>query len=153
MANQIKWSAQGTLTTLINGDATAPTLINLANNSNKLGIEVDNSTAHNRYADFDLYCRFQVAPVASGYCELYLVQAVDGTNYADGSDAVAASTTALVGVFPVRAVTTQQRVDLRNILLPNSKFKPLLVNLSGQSMTNTANENILVFRTYNEEVQ
>jgi len=153
VANAIKWSAQGTFTTIINGDASAPTLKNLSNNSNKLGSEVDNATSHNRYADFDLSCRFQSAPVANGYCELYLVQAVDGTNYADGSDSVSPAINTLVGVFPVRAVATQQKVALRHILLPNSKFKPLLVNLSGFGMTNTDNENVLSIRTYNEEVQ
>lgn len=153
MANAIKWSALGTFTTIINGDATAPTLKNLASTSSKLGSEVDNATSHNRYADFDLYCRFQSSPSANGYCELYLVQAVDSTNYADGSDSVAPAITTLVGTFPVRAVTTQQRVALRHVLLPNTKFKPIIINQSGQAMTNTDNENILSIRTYNEELQ
>jgi len=153
MANAIKWSALGTFTTIINGNSSAPTLKNLSNTAQKLGIEVDNATDHNRFGDFDLYCRFQSAPSTNGFCELYLVQAVDGTNYADGSDSVDPAIGVLVGIFSVRAVTTQQRVAIRHVLLPNTKFKAIVKNQSGQAMTNTDDENILSIRTYNEEVQ
>ena len=153
MANAIKWSALGTLTTVINGADVAPTLKNLANNGQKLGAEVDNATDRNMYADFELLCKFQSAPSAGGYVALYLVQAVDGTNYADGSDSVAPPATTMVGTFPVRAVTDAQRVVVRHVLLPASKFKPLAVNKSGQSMTNVDAENVLTMRAYNEELQ
>jgi hypothetical protein len=154
MANAIKWSALGTYTTAIAGADVAPTLKNLANAALKIGNEIDNATtARNMYADFDLKCKFGTAPSAGGYVALYLVQAVDGTNYADGSDAITPAATALVGTFPVRAVTDAQRVSLRHVLLPATKFKPLVVNLSGQAMTNTDDENVLSYRPYNEEVQ
>lgn len=153
MANAIKWSALGTFTTAIAGAGTAPTLKNLANNAQKLGNEIDNTSGRNIYADLDLFCRFQSAPSAGGTCEVYFIQSVDGTNYADGDDTVAPPITALVAVIPVRAVTTQQRIAYRQIVLPATKFKPLLINKSGQAMTNTDNENILSYRPYNEEVQ
>ena len=153
MANAIKWSALGTLTTVINGADVAPTLKNLANNGQKLGAEVDNATDRNMYADFELLCKFQSAPSAGGYVALYLVQAVDGTNYADGDDSVAPPATTMVGTFPVRAVTDAQRVVVRHVLLPASKFKPLAVNKSCQSMTNVDAENELTMRAYNEELQ
>jgi hypothetical protein len=153
MANAVKWSALGTYTTVINGADVAPTLKGLANAGGKLGIEVDNATDRNMYADFDLLCRFAAAPSAGGYVALYLVSAVDGTNYADGDDSVVPPATAMVGTFPVRAVDTAQRVALRHVLLPATKFKPMVINKSGQAMTNTDDENVLSYRAYNEEVQ
>lgn len=153
MANALKWSSPASATTVINGDTTAPTLKNLANAGQKIGSEVDNETGKNRFAAFDLYCRFQSAPSAGGYCALYLVPAVDGSNYGDGNDSVAPPSTYMVGMFPVRAVTTQQRVEMVSVPLPPFKFKPLLINQSGQAMTNTDNENVLKIRQYEEELQ
>lgn len=153
MANKILWSALGTYTTAIAGAGVAPTLKNLANGGQKIGNEIDNTSARDQYADWDLYCRFASSPSAGGSCDLYFIQAVDGTNYQDGDDSVAPPVTAYVGSFPVRAVTTQQRVDLRQVMLPATKFKPLLINNSGQAMTNTDNENILSYRPYDDEVQ
>lgn len=153
MANAIKWSALGTQTTVINGDDTAPTLKALANDARKLGAEVDNATARNMYADFELLCRFGSAPNVGGHAGLYLIQSVDGTNYADGDDSIVPPATAQVGTFPVRAVTDAQRVVLRRVLLPATKFKPLIINKSGQAMTNTDAENVLTMRAYNEELQ
>lgn len=153
MANEILWSALGTYTTAIAGAGVAPTLKNLASGGQKIGNAIDNATAKDQYSDWDLYCRFGSAPSAGGSCDLYFIQAVNGTNYQDGDDSVAPPVTAYVGSFPVRAVTTQQRVALRGLLLPATLFKPLLINNSGQSMTNTDDENILSYRPYNDEIQ
>lgn len=84
---------------------------------------------------------------------LYIIQAVDGTNYADGDDAIVPAASALVGVFPVRATTDTQRIALRHVLLPATKFKPLVINKSGQAMSNTDDLSILSYRPYNEELQ
>ena len=151
MATQ-KWSAYGTYTTDIAGADVAPTLKNLANNGQKIGNEIDNSTNRNIYADWDLLCRFQTAPAAGAYVALYLIPAVDGTNYGDGSDSVAPAVTMWVGNFPVRAVNTAIRVSLRQILMPPGKFKPLVVNKGGYAMTNTDAENVLSYRTFNEDI-
>lgn len=152
MANKITWSALGAQTTVINGADVAPTLKGLASAGQKLGIEVNNATNRNMYADFELLCKFQAAPTVGGYVALYLIQALDGTNYADGNDSIAPPATALVGTFPVRAVTDAQRVVVRHALLPATKFKPLVINKSGQAMTNVDGENVLTLRTYNEEI-
>jgi hypothetical protein len=155
MASKIKWSAQNAISTVINGDASAPTLKNLANNGQKVGSEVDNSLAANRdqYGDFELLVRGASAFSSGGYVELYLIQPVDGMNYQDGDDSVAPPASALVGVFPLRAVNTQQRLALRGLLLPAGKFKPLVINKGGQAFTNTDNENVLKLRTFNDEFQ
>lgn len=152
MANEIKWSTTlGTYTTLIAGAASAPTLKNLANNAQKLGNEIAGN--RNRYCALELKCRFQVAPNTYGVVEVYFVPAVDNTQFADGDDSVAPGSIIRAASFPLRAVTTQQWLAECFVMLPPFDFKPLVINKSGQAMTNTDNENILSYRTYNEEVQ
>jgi len=153
MASLVKWSALGTHTKIINGDATAPTLKNLANSSRKLGSEVDGATSRDRWADFVLRCKFGVAPTSGGYIEISLVQAVDGTTYQDGDDSTDPSPATLIGIFSVRTVTTQQVIAMRGVLLPATKWKPFVFNRAGQAMTNVDNENELYYRPYNEESQ
>lgn len=153
MPNAVKWTALDTFTTAIAGAASAPTLKNLANNAQKIGNEIDATATRHILADWDLFCRFTSAPVAGGYIELYHIPAVDGTNYTDGDDTVAPPRSTWVGNFPVRAVTTQQRVALVKVQHPATKFKPLVINKSGFGMTNTDNENILSFRAYDPEIQ
>lgn len=150
----VKWSAYGAAAaTVINGDATAPTAKNLANNGQKCGNEIDNTANLYLYADFELLWRGAAAPSAGGYVALYLVNTLDGTNYGDGADdSVTPPATAWVGNFPLRAVTTQQRVNLRGALLGPGKYKPVIVNASGQAATNTDGENVLKYRAYGETV-
>lgn len=153
MANSIKWSALGSVLTFINGDNTAPTLKNLASLGQKLGNEVDNSTDRNQYADFELQVRGVSAFTIGDYAELYLIQCLDGTNYSDGSDSVSPPPSTLVGIFPFQAVSTAQRLVLKHVFLPATKFKPLIINKGAQALTNTDNENLLRLRTYNNEIQ
>jgi hypothetical protein len=83
---------------------------------------------------------------------LYLVPAPDGTNYVDGSASVVPPASTYVGGFPLRAVTTQQRISLAGglyqsfIVLPPLKFKLLLINNSGQ--TTAASNNIVKLVPY-----
>lgn len=153
MPSAFMWEAPSAASTVINGDASAPTLKNLANNGQKLGAEVDNATAEDRWAEFELYVRGALAFDATGYIELYLQYAFDGTNYADGDDSVAPSGVAFVGAWPVRAVATQQRLPPLMVPILPFKFKPLIINKGGQAFTNTDNENVLKVRTFNEEAQ
>jgi hypothetical protein len=150
MANQVKWSSYAAA--LASGLTTE--LNSLANGSySAVGSEIDNaaSGAHHMYADFELGVTYGSAPSAGGYVALFLVQAIDGTNYQDGGGSVAPPATAWVGNFPLRQVTTAQRVALRHVLLPNSKFKLVAQNNAGQAMA--ASGNTLGYRAYNEEVQ
>lgn len=149
MPSPTKWATPGAYTTLIAGAGVAPTLKNLANGTRKLGnAVVDN---RERYADFELQCRGASAFSAGGYVALYLIPAIDGTNYTDGDDSTDPPATTWVGNFPLRAVTTQQRVALPRVELPNGDWKPLVINRGGVALTNTDNENILSYLTYNEE--
>ena len=147
--NPVKWSALDSYTAIL----TSANLKNLLTLDAVTGSEIDN-TANYQYADFDLYIRFAVAPTAGATVSLWFLQALDGTNYEDGSG----TTTPVLPtrqadiVFPVAAVATQQRVTMRMRTLPNGKFKPYFYNSTTQGLTNTDNENILSYRRYNDNV-
>lgn len=148
MANTVKWSTLGTYTTLIDGAASAPTLKNLASAARVLGSEVNNE-AGNQYCEIELKVRGAVAFGATAYMALYFVIAADSTNYEDGDASTTPARPPDV-IIPVRAISTQQRITLRNIVLPNAKFKPLFINNGGQALTNTDGENVLYYRAYND---
>ena len=113
-------------------------LNSLANNGGALGAEFDNSTGLWIKATFLLTVTFGTNPTAGYTCDLYLIPALDGTNYADNTTGASgyAPGSAYVGGFPLQAKTTIHRVPLGvgqqgAIELPPSKFKAFLLNKSG----------------------
>lgn len=153
MANQIKWSTPAAYTTVIAGASSAPTLKNLASGGRKLSNAVDNTSAKAIYADFDLLVRYTTAPAAGATIEVYLISSVDGTNYSYGDDSNDPAPHDLIGVFAPQITANASRVSLRRIAIPPTKFKILVINRGSTALTNTDNENVLSFITYNEEVQ
>lgn len=157
MATTRTWVAYGiSKTAIILGADVAPTLKNLSSAAQKCGSEIDNTSNLYQYVDWELYVRFASAPAAGASVSLYLVPAIDGTNYGDGADdSVTPPATCWVGAFPVRAVNTQQRVSLAaptaQCMIGPGKYKPVIVNSAGQAFTNTDGENILYYRLYNEQ--
>lgn len=100
-------------------------------------------------ADFELYiASFGGTPTASTGFSLWLLVANDGTNYEDGSSSVTPARAPDV-VFPVRAVTTAQRINKR-VSLPSGKFTPLLKN-DGTGQTAASSGNILNIRPVTRE--
>lgn len=152
MPNQVKWSALGTRTLIINGDASAPTLKSLANANRVLGNEIDGTSLRNQYADWYADLRFAVAPGAGAIVEVYFIIAHDDSNYEDGDSSITPAKTPAF-IIPVRSVATQQKIVIPYILLPAFKFKPLFVNTAGQALTGTDNENRLYYRPYSDELQ
>lgn len=156
MANLIKWSALGTYTTAIAGSGAAPVLKALASATLLLGNEIDNATTtRDQYAYWDLYVRGASAFTAGTAMYVWFLLAVDGTNYEDGAAGVQPGRSPDL-IFPVRAVSTQQRIAANGgfpLLLPATKFKCLFLNSGGQALTNTDAENILSYRPVNDEIQ
>lgn len=151
MPNQVKYSAYDAFTKVIAG--TGSDLKNLATNTQMLGSAVVNHTAHMQYGDFVLKCKFGTGPSATdARVDLYLISSVDNSTYEDANSTTPPNTT-YVGSFPVQNVTTQQRIGLYHILLPNCDFKPLVINRTGQSTSNVDNENELYLSSYNDEIQ
>ena len=111
----------------------------LANNAGALGAEYDNSSGLYLYGLFELNVTFGTNPTAGNAVDLYIIPAPDGTNYDDAVTGAsgAAPITTYVGGFPLRAVTTAQKVPLglglTLVNLPPTKFKAFLLNKSGQA--------------------
>ena len=113
-------------------------LNSLANAAAALGTEYDNSSNLYLWAMFELSVQFGSSPTAGNTVDLYIIPAPDGTNYDDNTTGAsgAAPSTSYVGGFPLRAVTSAQKVPLgvaRRIDLPPTKFKVFVVNGSGQA--------------------
>lgn len=141
-----KWSALGTLITYLSTE-----LNSLASAANKVGAAIDNATNKNKLAIVELVVTFGTAPAAGKSVDLYAVFSADGTNYSDGDDTVDPPVTSYLGSFPVRAVTTAQRIVVANIpLLAPASFKFLLLNEAGQAFA--ASGNTLKYATYNSEI-
>ena len=110
----------------------------LANNAAALGVEYDNSVALNLFGLLELNVTFASAPTANNTVDVYIIPAPDGTNYDDAVTGASGSAPAscYAGGFPLRAVTTAQKVPLGlgqqgYIPLPPTKFKVFVVNRSG----------------------
>ena len=113
-------------------------LNSLANNYAALGVEFDNATGLWLKASFILTVTFGSNPTAGNTCDLYLIPALDGTNYGDYTSGASgyAPGNCYIGSFPLQAKTTIHRLPLGvgqqgAIELPPSKFKVLLINKSG----------------------
>lgn len=152
MANSVKWSALATHTLAIAGDASSPTLKNLASGSLILGDAIDWTADKSQFGLWQLRVRGASAFSSGGYVAVYFVLAQDGTNYEDGGTSVTPAKAPAM-IFPVRAVNTQQIIVIPHALFPPSKFKPLLINSGGQAFTNTNDENQLHYRAYSDEIQ
>lgn len=149
MANAIKWSALGGVQVGVTGT----NMRSVADGANKLGSEYDNSSNHHRFADFVAKLTFNTAPTAGDYVALYLLGAPDGSNYEYGGDSVDPAASSVVGNFIVRTTTATHYCVLKHIILPNTKFKPLVMNEGGSRFSGTAAELRLTFYPYDEEVQ
>ncbi len=93
--------------------------------------------------DFELIVTFGTNPTAGTGFSLWLLVANDGTNYEDGSSSITPARFPDI-TFPVRAVTTAQRIN-RRCTLPAGKFTPLLKN-DGTGQSIAASGNILNIR-------
>jgi len=125
-------------------------LNSLANAASVLSAAFDNSVLVNRWMDIELIATFGSAPSAGGFVSVYLLPSLDGSAFSDGSTSILPASTCLVGVFPVRAVTTIQRILIKQVPLLPQFFKILVKNESGQAMA--ASGNALRYITYNEEI-
>lgn len=127
-----KWLA-GTVTSLATTE-----LNSLANAAGALGVEFGNTTNLYTFAMFELTVTFGSAPTAGRTVDLYIVPAVDGTNYATNVTGASgyAQSTHYAGSFPLQAVTTLQRLTIGGsgmrgtLYIPPTKFKLYVLNNS-----------------------
>lgn len=95
----------------------------------------------------ELYVTYGTAPTVGTAVLVWFLREVDGTNFEDGSASITPLRAPDV-YFPLRDVTTAQRI-IMDIVLPPGNFKPLVKNNgTGQSMA--ASGNTLKIRPYTQ---
>ena len=128
-------------------------LNSLANNSLAISSALDNTQgqAGDGYilCDLELVVTYGTAPSANTGVSVWFLQSQDGTNYEDG-DASTTPGKAPDIVFPLRAVTTAQRI-IRRVLLPEGLSKALLKN-DGTGQALAASGNTLKIRPVTEQM-
>lgn len=122
-------------------------LNSLATSTNSVAsAEIDNTTDRNLYHDLTLTIATQgVARTAGATVVVYLIMALDGTNFDDVNE----TTAEVAAVFPLDAVVTARQLTRRDIPIPPGKFKYFIRNVTGQTFA--ASGNILEYRAHNVE--
>jgi hypothetical protein len=101
---------------------------NLASGSKILSAAITPSNANYTHTDCELNIpALSGTPAANTAVVMWILGRSDGTNYEDG-DATNDSARAPDVVFPVRAVTGAQRIQIRKVELPRDLFKVVVKN-------------------------
>ena len=132
----VKWEAGSDST------VASTSLNSLANDAKDESAEIDNSTDLYLFDDVEWHNgTFGGAPSAGAVIELYCVSIeLDGTGYEDGEDGTVDPPSAnLVGVFNIRASTAAQTHMLRQVPIPNNKYKYVVWNKTGQALNASGN--------------
>jgi len=144
VANIGKWNApSATLTVLSTG------LNSLANNTmSAASSNIANQTNLDIYVDIEIALA-SLSPTSGAYVALYILEAVDGSNFPAQSDADLRLTgTQLLCVVPIgTTASTAQRVAVRNVVIPPGLFQIKLDNQTGVSLN--ASTNTVKFNAYN----
>ncbi len=137
MTTLVKWSTFSAATSLH-----TTSLDSLASGAiSTQSSEYANATSGNRYthATFQLLVDPASAPTSGKTIDLYILPAIDGSTYPEGTTSVSPSGTHYVGSFIVRGVDTAQRLVLTNVPLPPTDFTVLIVNNSGVNFASSGN--------------
>ena len=126
---------RGTATT-----ALSTGLNSLANNALVTSSAITLSTGEPGYqrCEAELVVTYGTAPTANTACVVWLLREIDGANYEDGSSTVTPSRNPDL-VFPLRAVTTAQRIVVTGDLPPGSFVALLRNDGTGQAMSASGN--------------
>lgn len=113
---------QGTVQTWVTNST------DVTNNSLILGSSVTISNAGYMLADCEIFVNsFSGAVTAGTAITVWLLRIADSTNYEDGGSAVTPARLPDI-TFPLRAVSTAQRVIRSDVRVPAGLFKPLIRN-------------------------
>ena len=126
---------RGTATT-----ALSTGLNSLANNALVASSAITLSTGEPGYqrCEAELVVTYGTAPTANTACVVWLLREIDGTNYEDGSSTVTPTRNPDL-VFPLRAVTTAQRIVVTGDLPPGAFVALLRNDGTGQAMASSGN--------------
>lgn len=101
---------------------------NFANGSGLLSDEIDNTTNLDTMMDIQLGFDPESAPAAGASFYIYVLYALDGTNYEDGGTALQPTAKTPATPIACRAVDTAQKVNANQIAISPHKFKILVWN-------------------------
>ncbi len=136
MASLGKWGNLSSPVSLLTTE-----LNSLANNAaSAASSAIANETNLDVYADIELVLA-TLSPAAPNYCTLYLLEAIDGTNYPSATAGVLRNQPVhILCTFPLdTSASTAQRVVARNVMLPPGSFKVVLDNQSGAALASSGN--------------
>lgn len=149
MATTVEKLLLGSVTSLITTG-----LNSLANNGRAAASAFDNTVGQtgdgSTLCDVELVVTYGTAPTANTGCSVWFCMSTDGTNYEDGSAADLTPARMADVVFPLRAVTTAQRIT-RRVSLPWGKFIAILIN-DGTGQAMAASGNTLKIRPVTREM-
>ena len=115
-------------------------LNSLGDDQNAISGEINNGAALEILDDVELVtAAVGYAFDAGAIVELFLVESVDGSTFADGDGTIDPASKTLVGVFRLRAETVAQRHVIHRIKLPANRFKYLIVQKTGQTWASSNN--------------
>jgi hypothetical protein len=144
MATQkVLWTAGTSRTTGISG-------VTINNGAGSLGSEIDNGTNKDQFVSLDLAFTAASAPTAGSPWYVYVLYAIDGTDYEDGGASTQPSKTP-VATFGAPADTSAHRRNQVNIPLAPFKLKLLVWNATGQN--SASNAVTLLAYSHNDDVQ
>jgi len=142
MANAVKWTTGASRTT---GISTA----SLNAGANLLGSAIDNATNKDRWLTCELTWTCTVASTAGKAVELYVLYAVDGTNYEDGDATPTDPAKGMAAAFFDDGGTGAQKQTVVSIPIMPFKFKLLLKSELDQNATSVT----LLAYSHDEEIQ
>lgn len=152
MSTTFKLTDVGTVSLVIAGDGSSPTLKNLANNAYVLSNEVDPGAG-----SLDLYAQYRLrlrasTPTKGVVARCWFILDIGDDNNYDITSGTNTPDRAPDFVFNGYAITSQQILQSIPAVVarPACPFKVLFQNVSGATLTNTDNENQLHESTYNE---
>lgn len=108
---------------------------------------IDNETGLYEYMGAELALA-SLTPTGTPSASLFLVESLDGTNYADGGGSVVPANESLIGTFSLSTGVGAKRRILSKILIPPFPFKLIVLNNAGVALA--ASGNTLKVRRYNE---
>jgi hypothetical protein len=140
MAFTDKWATPEAIASALTTELNALANVTLSAES----AAIDNLTGLYPFVALQLDVTYGSAPAAGGYVAVFIEPSLDDSVYATphqdflGPNALA--------FFPLRAVTSQQIITIRDVLIPPFKFKLVLYNAAGQAMP--ASGTTLKYRRY-----
>lgn len=128
------WTSYGSVQSYLTTELNA-----LADDANKLGAAIDNSSAKDFYMDVEIYlASVDLSAQTNPTIHIWLVPRTDGTNFEDGGDAVTPAR-APNKIVALRAVNGIQRIIARGLLQTPDQGKLLIGNRAGAALAATGN--------------